>query len=154
MVGSETERDADGHSQYRVPNQEVWGFTRDIGVLLQSWTEVMTTILTVVNNGVWSSISLPNGEQWTIRRDGYNRVTRSSQLQVGFALTRCLGQVTAITLVTTPLEVPKSSTQIDGESIDLSAMDGVETDPPQPTELSQTWTVGEMSSVIFNAGRI
>ena len=28
----------------------------------------------VLNNGVWSSISLPNGEQWTIRRDGYDRV--------------------------------------------------------------------------------
>ena len=70
------ERDSDGHIRNLVfPNQEVWGFTRD------SWGAVTgvdrshdDNFSFVLNNGVWSSVSLPNGEQWTIRRDGYDRV--------------------------------------------------------------------------------
>ena len=95
------ERDSDGHIRNLVlPNQEVWGFTRDswgtVTALDRSHDENFSFVL---NNGVWSVVSLPNGERWTVRRDGYNRivevVTSSGSVRVDRDV---LGQVVGITV--------------------------------------------------------
>ena len=143
------ERDADGHIRNLVfPNQEVWGFMRDAwGAITGLDRSHDNNFSFALSNGEWSSISLPNGERWTIRRDGYNRVMEIVAPTGRILFERdVLGQLTLVTV--------EKQTMISKDSHQSTTMGSVTSDPlmTDPTQsganpldsteiFSQTWTL-------------
>jgi hypothetical protein len=90
------ERDVEGRIRNLIlPNQEVWGFQRD------GWGNITKLERShdpdfdfTVYNGVWSSIKVPNGDKWTIRRDSYQRILEVMTPQGNIQIERdMLGQI-------------------------------------------------------------
>jgi|GEM_PF-4746479 len=95
------ERDADGRIRNLIlPNQEVWGFQRDgWGHITKLERSHDPDFEFTVHNGVWSSIKVPNGDKWTIRRDAYQRILEVMTPQGNIQIDRdILGQIEQVVI--------------------------------------------------------
>ncbi len=95
------ERDREGRIRNLIlPNQEVWGFSRDpMGTLLEIDRSHDRNFQFTTYHGAWTSVVVPTGEKWTIRRDGYQRVSEVMTPQGNVLFTRdLLGQVIEVSI--------------------------------------------------------